>query len=296
MRRKSLLLLAATFLSTAVSAETTAPVEVNAHPAMWVVKDADTTIYLFGTVHIMKPEIKWFNGGVKAAYDASSEVVLEMIEPTPAEAQATMMKIAIDPDGPPLTTKLSPKTTLAYKKAMEGLNLPYGSFEQFEPWFVATLLGIIPLGKYGFDINSGVEKVLTAQVKKDGKKLGQLETLDQQLGFFDTLPEPEQIRLLQSTIKGIPDYEKTVNKMVTSWSKGDPSVLSSEINKSMNATPMVNKVLLNDRNARWADWIEKRLETPGTTFVAVGAGHLAGKQSVQAKLLAKKIKAVRIPT
>lgn len=275
---------------------TKSPATVNADPALWVVKDADTTIYLFGTIHLMKPEFVWFDGGVKAAYDASSEVVIEMMEPTPEAAQKSMMEKAIDKDGPPLSQKLTPKTVAAYKKAMENLNLPVGAFEQFEPWAVSTLLGVIPLTKYGFSPDSGVEKVLTAAAKRDGKKMGQLETMDEQLGFFDNLPEPLQIKLLEQTIKDLPGYGKLINTMLNNWAAGKPEVVGREINKSMKKSPEVHNVLLRDRNARWVNWIEKRLEAPGTTFLAVGAGHLAGKDSVQGMLEAKKIKAVRIPS
>jgi uncharacterized protein len=298
MRRPLRILLAATLLTTAAqtSAQTKSAATINADPALWVVKDADTTIYLFGTIHLMKPEITWFDGGVKSAYDASSDVVIEMIEPSPQDAQKSMMSKAIDPDGPPLSQKLSPKTAAAYKKALENLNLPVGAFEQFEPWAASTILGVIPLSKYGFSPDSGVEKVLTAAAKKDGKMMGQLETMDEQLSFFDTLPEPLQIKLLEQTIKELPNYGKLVNTMVDSWAAGKPAIVGREINKSMKATPELHKVLLHDRNARWADWIVNRLKTPGTTFVAVGAGHLAGKDSVQGMLATKKIKAVRIPS
>lgn len=269
---------------------------VNADPALWVIKDADTTIYLFGTVHLMKPEVQWFDGGVKAAYDASSEIVFELVEPDPATMQGLITTMAIDRDGPPLTQKLSPKTAVAYKKAMESLNVPYASFEQFEPWFVSTLLGIMPLQKYGFSTDSGVEKVLGAAAKRDRKKVIGLETPEQQLGFFDTLPEPQQIKFLEQMIKDLPNYGKLINGMVDNWSAGKSEKLGSTLNKSMKKSPELNKILLNDRNARWSEWIAKRMEQPGTVFIGVGAGHLAGKDSVQAKLKSRQLIAVRIPS
>ncbi len=292
------LLLAATMFATAAPASepAKAPAAVNADPALWVVKDADTTIYLFGTIHLMRPEVQWFDGGVKSAYAASSELVIEMVEPEPAKAQSIVMSTAVDPDGPPLTQKLNPKSVAEYKKAMEQLNLPTGSFEQFEPWFVSTLLAIMPLQKYGLSPESGVDKVLAAAAKRDGKTIIGLETMEEQIGFFDNLPEPLQIEFLDQTIKGLPKYGKLIDMMVGSWAAGKTEKLGNAMTKSMKSTPEITKVLLKDRNARWADWIVKRMDKPGTVFLAVGAGHLAGKDSVQTMLNTRKLKAVRIPS
>jgi uncharacterized protein len=289
-------LFAATLLAS--GAQASEPVKsaatINADPALWVVKDADTTIYLFGTIHLMKPEVQWFDGGVKAAYDASSEIVMEMVEPEPSVAQRAVQKFAIDPDGPALSKKLSAKQLRAYTKAMEGLNLPAASFEQFEPWFVATMLGIMPLQKYGFSPEAGVEKVIGAAAKRDGKKVSGLETMEQQLSFFDTLPEALQIKLLDETIKGLPGFGKQINGMLASWKVGKTDKLASALNKAMKETPEISKVLLKDRNARWTDWVAKRMDQPGTIFIAVGAGHLAGKDSVQSMLKARNITVTRI--
>lgn len=266
----------------------------DADPALWVVKDKDTTIYLFGTVHILKPGLTWFDEAVKTAFDASDELVLEMIEPDPAEMQKLVVAKGIDPDGPPLTQKLSEPARANYIKAMTDLGVPYQQFEAMKPWMASVTLSLLPLGKLGYDLNSGAEKVLSKAARQAGKKLGQLETAEEQLGFFDSLPEDKQIAFLNATVDEIPTIGETMEKMDTSWAKGDPASLAKLMNESMETTPELNKILLTDRNARWAAWIGKRMETPGTVFVAVGAGHLAGKGSVQDQLKAYRIKAKRV--
>jgi uncharacterized protein len=281
-------------MTTPAMAEPTS--RVNADPALWVVKDADTTIYLFGTIHLMKPEVKWLEDGVKSAFDASQQLVVEMLPPSDAAVAALMQSKAIDPDGPALTKKMTAKSAALYVKAMESLNLPYAAFEQFEPWYAATILGIMPLQKYGFSVDAGVEKVLMKAAQGAGKKITGLETMEEQLAFLDTLPEPVQLRMLDATVKGIPGYEKQVNTMIASWSGGKPDKLANAMSQSMKSTPELYKTLLVDRNARWAEWISKRMEQPGTVFFAVGAGHLAGKKSVQDYLKAKKLIAKRIPS
>ena len=283
----------------ALAAEPTpgpAAVTINADPALWVAKDDDTTIYLFGTVHVMKDNIKWFDGGVKAAYDASSEVVFELDLSNPQALQGAVMKLAIDPDGPPLTQKLGPDLTASLEKALKDAGLPLTAFEKFEPWVLPVVMTGAALAKAGYNPAGGVDMQLVAALKKDGKTLAALETAEEQMGFFDTLPETVQIAFLKSSIAELPKTNMVVDEMIAVWAKGNPDALGDLMNKGMAATPEVEKVLLNDRNVRWADWVEKRMAKPGTVFMAVGAGHLAGKNSVQEKLKAKKLTATRSPS
>jgi len=291
--------LALSLAAAPAAAQTAAPAapaaaHADADPALWMVKDDDTTIYLFGTVHILKPGTVWFDDGVKTAFDASEELILEMIEPDAATMQQIVTSKAIDPDGPPLSQKLSAEDRADYIKAMEGLGVPYASFEAFEPWMAAITLAVLPLPKLGYDLNSGVEKILTASAKSTGKALGALETAEEQLSFFDSLPEDKQISYLNATVDTLPDYGKTMDAMVDAWAAGKPDALAELMNDSMEETPEVAKVLLEDRNARWADWIKARMDKPGTIFVAVGAGHLAGKHSVQDMLKTRGIDAMRV--
>jgi uncharacterized protein len=271
-----------------------APTPVAVHPGLWVVKDADTTIYLFGTIHILKPEIKWFDGSIKSAFDASSELVIEMIEPEPAAMQALALKLAIDPDGPPLTTKLGPDGAAKYAKAAEGLGIPPAAFESFEPWMVSLTFSVMAITKAGFDPASGVDKVLAAAAKDNGKTIIGLETAEQQLGYFDGLPEATQIKFLNDSIAELPDAKPEFSKMIAAWSAGKPDKLAKDINASMGSTPEIGTMLLTDRNRRWARWITDRMAKPGTVFLAVGAGHLAGKNSVQDFLKELRVKAKRI--
>ena len=291
--RKLLAGLLALALPAAAGAETTAPVK--ADPALWVVKDDDTTIYLFGTVHVLRPGTVWFDGGVKAAYDASSEVVLEMIEPEPAEVASLVMQKAVDPDGPPLSQKLGAHAP-AYQPAMATVGMPAASFEQFEPWFAATVLTVGSVTKAGFDPATGIEKSLVGTAAKDGKTLGEIESVNEQLDFFDKLSEPAQSAGLNAAVKQLPTAAADLDKMVERWAAGDPEGLAALMNKDTTMSPELLKILLTDRNARWADWIAKRLDQPGTVFVAVGAGHLAGANSVQSFLKARKLEAKRIPS
>lgn len=267
---------------------------INADPALWVLKDADTTIYLFGTVHVLRSDVDWFDDEVKRAYDASGELVLEMIQPEGAAAQGVIMAKATDPDGPALTAKLTPEAAAKYKAAMAQLGLPVAGFEGFEPWFVSTVMGLIPLQKLGYNPESGAEMILTKAAKATGKPLIGLETFEQQIGYFDNLPEPLQIRFLNITVDDLPELETKFAELISSWTRGDAVRLAALINEGLREAPEIGRILLTERNARWATWIDDRLDRPGTSFIAVGAGHLAGADSVQAMLAKRGFKVTRV--
>ncbi|MBY0521096.1 MAG: TraB/GumN family protein [Sphingomonas sp.] len=267
---------------------------VDADPALWVVKDADTTIYLFGTIHILKPGLGWFDEGVKKAFDASHQVVLEIPLPSDADAQSVILPRVVDPDGPPLTEKLHPDKRAAYAAVLARLAIPPTAFDTLYPWFAAVSLSQVQLAKAGYDPASGAERAIDAAAKAAGKPVTGLETLAQQIGYFADLPEAEQIAFLELGIADFDKGPKMIDEMVAHWAKGDPKALAKVMNRDIDKLPGLYKTLLKDRNARWADWIDARMKQPGTVFVAVGAGHLAGKDSVQAQLVAHRLKAVRV--
>ncbi|WP_150292401.1 TraB/GumN family protein [Sphingobium estronivorans] len=264
-------------------------------PALWTVKDADTTIYLFGTVHVLKPGIDWFRGGVKTAFDRSDELVLEIVEPEDPHALASAMAgTALARDGVKLSDRLSAEERTKYQTAMTAYGLPWQAFEMFNPWMAGMALSVQPLEKLGYKADLGAEKVLTAAAKASGKRVGALETVEQQLGYFAGLPMAQQVKFLTTTIEGLPDMEKEFASLIAHWRNGKPDELAAEMNESLEATPELAQVLLIQRNANWAKWIKQRLDQPGTVFIAVGAGHLAGKDSVQDQLKALGVSSLRV--
>ena len=266
----------------------------DADPALWVVKDADTTIYLFGTIHVLKPGLSWFDEAVKTAFDKSNTLVLEMVEPDQATEQKIVLAKAFAPDQPALTTQVSEKYRQTLVTTMAASKVPPATYEKMRPWFAAVTLSLLPVQKSGYGAANGPEGVLSAAAKAANKPVVGLETFEGQLGIFDSLSRPAQVKLLESTIDELPTANATMDKMVDDWSRGDPDALAREMNKGLKDSPEVAKALLTDRNKQWAAWIAERMRTPGTVFIAVGAGHLAGANSVQEQLKAYKLDAVRV--
>ncbi|MFL9839729.1 TraB/GumN family protein [Sphingomonas sp. ST-64] len=267
----------------------------DADPALWVVKDEDTTIYLFGTIHVLKPGLSWFDEAVKKAFDESAEMVTEIgTMPDQAAIQPLLMKHAISMSGPSLTERLPEEKRAAFTKAVTDAGIPVAAVDRFKPWFAASQLGLVALQKAGYDPNSGVEQKLSEAAKAANKPVSGLETIDQQFGFFNALSEEAQIKFLTESLDQLENVGPEFAKMVAEWSEGDAVGLAAIMNEALRSSPELSKMLLADRNARWAEWIDTRLDTPGVVFVAVGAGHLAGDDSVQAMLAKRKIKTQRI--
>ncbi|HMS20242.1 TraB/GumN family protein [uncultured Sphingorhabdus sp.] len=277
----------------AQQAPTAAVETVDVDPALWVVKDADTTVYLFGTVHILKPGMGWFDEAVKDAFDKSDRLVLEMVEPDAATTQQLFAKYGLDTSGKPLTSKMTEDEKAIYAKAMEKVGLPVAAFEPLDPWAAAVTMQIMGLQKGGYDVNSGVETQLTAAAKASGKPIAGVETMESQLAIFDTLSQETQVRFLVESAKTVDDMTASMDNMVALWAKPDPDGLAQVMNEGLS-DPKLHAALLTNRNANWAAWISKQLEKPGTTFMAVGAGHLSGSTSVPHLLTAYGIQAQRV--
>jgi uncharacterized protein len=262
-------------------------------PAIWVLKDDDTTIYLFGTVHILKPGLSWFDEAVKEAFDSSDELVVEMIEPDPAEMVKIVSELAIDQTGKSVREKLNAEDRKDYEAALIELGVPVASFDPLELWFASVNISLVPLMQNGYDSNSGVEKDLTALAKSRKMEIVGLETPRQQLGFFDNLPEEAQIRFLNFTIDTVGEMVEGMDNMVARWALADTKALAELMNAGLEDKILYDTLLAN-RNATWAEWVEARMDKPGTVFMAVGAGHLAGESSLQELLTKKGLKVNQI--
>ena len=269
------------------------PATRDVDPALWVVKDADTTIYLFGTVHILKPGMSWFDDGVKEAFDKSDMLVLEMVEPSAAESQALFMKLAMDQSGKTLRSKMTDADRAVYEAAMKKIGVPVEGLDPFDPWAAAVTLSVVSLTQKGFDVSSGAEKQLTAAANASKKPVEGVETMAFQLGVFDSLSDAEQIKFLVETARMIDDVEKSMDQLVDLWAAPDPEGLASVMNEGLTS-PALYSALLTNRNANWAKWVSAQLAKPGTTFMAVGAGHLSGPTSLPVMLSAYGISTQRV--
>lgn len=250
-----------------------------AKPALWKIQDEDTTIYLFGTIHLLPKGVQWFAGPIATAFQSSDEFVSELGETDPAEIQAVTVAKAILPPDQSLRTLLNAEERAALEKALAGLNLPPEMLDRFEPWYAGVYLSTAPLLDAGYSAEHGVEATLEVRAKALKQRRVGLETIEYQLGLFDTLPEEVQRNYLAQVAKHAPTIKDQLTEMVEEWKRGNAARLAELMNADEDDPQMV-EALLTGRNRTWTQWIKARMDKPGKVFLAVGTGHLAGKDSV----------------
>jgi uncharacterized protein YbaP (TraB family) len=239
-----------------------APAMVRATPALWEIRDADTTIYLFGTFHTLDGHTVWFGDKVRQAFDASGELMLETIVPDPtaiqAAARARITETAADG-----TSRLKP--------------------------FIAQTQVVVSQGRTaGLSVENGADSVLRRVAEDEGKPVGGLERFEDQLGTLASIPSSPAAQPSASAVS------VTVNDLLNAWTTGNTGAFSTMLAGFEAKSPVAYRMLIADRNAKWGQWIADRLEQPGTVFVAVGTGHLAGKDSVQHWLATRGISSTRV--
>ncbi|MGB7408072.1 MAG: TraB/GumN family protein, partial [Pontixanthobacter sp.] len=278
-----------------------APVQVAAAeaemdgPALWKVADEDTTIYLFGTVHLLPNDIEWKTDTIRTALSSSDTLVTEidMTEEALAAMGPLVQSKAMLSEGQTLRSLLSAEQRTSFEGALAKLGMPANALDPVEPWFAALTLANVAYAKNGMNPELGVETVLESAVSPDTKR-DALETVEFQFAIFDELPMDQQIKYLMETAEQLDDLGPTLDKMIAEWAAGNPDGLGDLMNEALEGDPALADKLLYARNANWAIWIDDRMDMPGTLFMAVGAGHLAGEKSVQDYLVGRGFTVTRV--
>jgi uncharacterized protein len=253
--------------------------------------------HLFGTFHLLPADLTWNQGPVKAAFESADTLKLEIanLEAQTPAIQAVMAERGILPQGQSLTDGLSDGEKARLARINAEMGLPPAALNNMRPWFASIILAVTMTQKMGLDPNKGVDKTLDTLARARGIPVEGFESGAEQIGFLASVSPGLQREMLISTLDEWDNAKTMVDTMVSAWSRGDANRVGRLISGSLRSQPELGRVLLTDRNARWADWISARMATPGTVFVAVGAGHLAGPDSVQTLLRAKGLRAARVP-
>lgn len=260
-------------------------------PAMWTLKDADTTLYILGTVHLLRPDTEWRTPEIDAAIGSADTVVFEA-DTTSEQAGRDLMKFftsqGMFTDGTQLSSLLTPEETGQLQLALTQLNLPIEAIQPMRPWYAALNLSVMQMTEDGFDPASGVEMKIEADAKANGASFEYLETVDQQLGEFAALDDCAQIDFLLMTAEALKQGTDVLDLLVSEWADGDVAGLGVLMSSpEAFGSEEAYAALLTNRNARWTPLVAGMLEAPGTRLIAVGAGHLVGEDSVIAMLRAE---------
>ena len=268
----------------------------HAEPAIWVVKGPHATVYLFGTIHALQKGGSWHSAKIDAAIQQSHTLWLEIPNVDDAASmQPLVMQLGMD-QAHPLSTKLTPEQLARLTKAANSVGLPGGEamFETFKPWLAALTLSIAPLMQAGYDPSTGVEMELKPEFVKAGKPVKGFETAEEQMRYFADMPEKAQVDFLTSELD---DFDSAIDKfkqMLAAWQAGDTDALDKLNNEDFrDKYPDLFQILVVKRNEKFTAQIEDLLKGDGVSFVAIGAGHLVGKDGVPAMLEKRGYKVTR---
>ena len=286
--------IAATLFVCIVAACSPVPETTIAKPAMWLVEDDDTKLYLLGTMHALPAGTDWDKGEVAKAIAESGELILELSPEQLAEAGSEFQRLA--PRHAPLAIdKRLPSTALAAYRAFEasGSGKSFGG-DALDDWALMVVMGQRAAQNARLSPADGVETGLTVRFRAAGKPIAGLETAHEQLMLFETLDPATQRTMLTNAAAGAGGAVADVKALTTAWSQGDVTRLEAMINEDIDAVPAARAAIITERNRRWAHWAKARMDRPGTVLIAVGTGHLVGADGVPRMLEAEGLRVKRV--
>lgn len=261
-----------------------------AEPPMWIVRDADSTIVLFGSVHVLPRELDWRSARLDEALARADDIWFETPMGADAEAAASRASQASAylAEGQTLSALLSPRGRARLQRVSAGLGIPLAHIDRLRPWYADIMLGVTALARQGALVSSGVEQTLAAAAPAATRR--SFETPGEQIAFFADAPMTDQIASLEDTLRQLEEDPGFYDQLIAAWVAGDAGAI-----ETLGLTPMkqtslhLYDVLIVQRNRRWAKVIAERLAGSGETVIIVGVGHLVGPDSVPALLRARGV-------
>ena len=299
------LLLLATLLLAACSSEpASAPVVADGKgaPALWKVtssgdsdKEGGGAAYIFGTVHLLPPDTDWQTPQIDQAIRASRSLVTEVGRIDDPKAVASIFaRLGISKGLPPLEQRLPADLEDELEDAAGNVPGPAFRLDNLETWAAALTIATSMSSGLGLESSSGVEAVLQLRFEAMDRPHRALETVTQQFGYFDALPESQQRLLLAAVLRDPDKARAKMQTLLNHWMRGDADGLLESAGDSILASPELREILLDGRNGRWAAKVAKMIDDSRKPFVAVGAAHVGGDGGLPALLLARGYKVERI--
>jgi uncharacterized protein len=256
---------------------------------LWSVKSDKGTVYLLGSLHLLKADSYPLDKNIEAAYKACQRVVFEadIDGANDPGFQARMLGLGLYPEGQTLAQNISKETYALLEKRLTEVGLTIDQVSRFKPWMCALTVAALKLKRLGFDPEYGIDKYFFTRAKKDGKERLFLETLDYQIALFADLGSVEAEALLRQTLKDLEVVETMFADIVSAWERGDAPRFESDMTISFKDYPQIYDRIIAQRSKAWSGIIEQLLAKGGTSLVVVGAAHLVGPDGL-VQLLKKK--------
>mgnify|MGYP001328392658 CR=1 FL=1 len=254
-----------------------------AEPAVWLVTDRDSRMYLLGSLHLLGPDVPWRTPRLDALLDEAGEVWFEVAQvdgkPTP-ERIGLLQRFGLD-RGQRLSSRLTPEEMRTLAAALQGQGLPAPALETLRPWLAAMMFAQAKLQTLGIVPDRGVERVLHAGARERGKAVRALETTEEAIRALATLPDGVQLDGLHQVLQDSERLGERFARLQAAWQQGDLPGVEREGSSAMAlAQPVVHEALISTRNRAWLPKLVAELESDGVDLVVVGAAHLVGKDNL----------------
>ncbi len=264
---------------------------------VWVLRGTRGTVHIVGSVHLLDAAQSPLPATVLAAYDAAQRIVMEIdLDDLDAGAatQFTARYGMIATDAPDLPAQLGPRDWQRLLQACAHVSVPCESLNRLEPWALALLLSVSALTQQGLDPQLGVEEQIKSRAQRDGKGITGLETLEYQLGLFDSLTPRDQRLLLQQAVADINSGELEFDPLTSAWRRGDLRKLERLLLREYRRSPGLYDALVYRRNRNWVPQVRALLDADGDTLLLVGTLHLVGPRGLIALLQAEGLVVTRV--
>ncbi len=250
--------------------------------SLWKISTKTNTIYLLGSIHVLKQDAYPLDKVIEKAYENSQRLFFEvnLDEVNAQKLQQLTVDKGFYNDSQTIKDGLSPETYELVKKHLTENGMNIKNFERLKPWLLAMTMEVSELQRLGFDPNLGLDKYFYEKAKKDKKRIDGFETAEYQLDLLADMPANLQEAMLLQTMKDIDEGEKELNRIFEAWKEGNAKALDTDLLKSFQDFPEVFKRLIADRNKNWMPQIESLIGQKENTMVIVGTAHLVGKEGI----------------
>jgi len=253
--------------------------QARAEPAVWVVRGPHATVYLLGSVHLLRPGTEWLGPVVRRVFDEADECWFEATIPDdPSSLSAYYARAAFD-FGLPLSSLLTPEQNAKLTEVARTLGVTM-NLDTMRPWFAGTLLALQVMTQAGYDPSRGADLVLMRMAEEAGKHIEGIETAEGQLHLMAELPQHLAASMLVSILDDAASASQTIDRFVERWQAGSTDPVAEDL----RTTPEIRKLILTDRNRNFAHAVAQLLLGDKTVLVTVGAAHLSGPGNVREML------------
>jgi len=250
-------------------------------------------VFLLGSVHLLSAEAGKLPPAVDSAFERAKTVAFETSFDSLQLRAMEMMTRARYQNGATLRSSLSPAGAARLDTVLKSYGLTVEQVNGFKPWFVSMLLMQTVMQRAHFEAKYGVDMQLNARAHTANKSIVGLESVEMQLGMFDSLSPAEQESMVLKS-NGPDSSSRVLMKIKDAWMTGDVAALDALLNEGLKDVPTIFAKLVSDRNAAWIPKIEQMVKTGDDALIVVGAGHLVGKNGVVEMLRAKGYKVDQI--